>query len=180
MAQTRETVELLDDCEAYLIPEGTPLRLKAGTWVTVTQALGGDVTVNVAGNLAQIFASDAHLLGERYRFQLPERDSGASLEQQVWDRLRSCYDPEIPVNIVDLGLVYNCQICEQDDGVARVAVDMTLTAPACGMGPVLAESVRHRLLGLDAVMEAEVKIVFDPPWGREMMSEAAKLELGML
>lgn len=175
-----ETVELREDCEAYLVPEGTPLMLKAGTAVTVTQALGGDVTVNVAGNLAQIFASDAHVLGEHYRLQIPEEDGGGSLEQQVWNRLRSCYDPEIPVNIVDLGLIYRCQIDQKKNGGATVWIEMTLTAPACGMGPILAESVRHRLLSLNVVAEAEVRIVFDPPWGREMMSTAAKLELGML
>lgn len=180
MALQRETVALTEDCRAYLVPEGIPSTLKAGTWVNITQALGGDVTVSANGNLYQIFASDAHLLGERYRFTLPEESSDTPLEQQVWNRLRTCHDPEIPVNIVDLGLIYDCKIRKKDDGKICAMVKMTLTAPACGMGPILAESVRHRILSLDGIDEASVEIVFDPPWSRDMMSEAAQLELGLL
>ena len=180
MATQRETVELLGDCQAYLIPEGIPMTLKAGAKVIITQALGGDVTVYADGNLVQIFASDAHLLGEKYRHAFPEESPDTPLEQQVWNRLRTCYDPEIPVNIVDLGLVYDCKVYENDAGKTCAAVKMTLTAPACGMGPILAEGVRHRLLSLEGLDEADVEILFDPPWGQEMMSEAAKLELGLL
>jgi len=180
MTAQRETVVLSEDCPACLVPEGIPATLEAGTWVNITQALGGDVTVSANGNLYQIFAGDAHLLGERYRYTLPQESSDTPLEQQVWNRLRTCHDPEIPVNIVDLGLIYDCQIDATGAGEVRATVKMTLTAPGCGMGPILAESVRHRLLSLDGVDDAVVEIVFDPPWGREMMSEAAKLELGLL
>lgn len=179
MAQ-RETVELQDDVTAHLVPEGIPLNLKAGTKVIITQALGGDVTVFVDGNLMQIFARDAHALGEKFRHSFNLDDSDEPLETRVWNRLRTCYDPEIPVNIVELGLVYDCKIYQTDEGKTRVYVEMTLTAPACGMGPILSESARQRILDLDGIDEARVEIVFDPPWSREMMSEAAKLETGLL
>ena len=176
----RETVELNQEVMAHLVPEGIPLRLKEGTKAIVTQALGGDVTVFVDGNLMQIFARDAHALGEKFRHSLPDDDRDEPLETRVWNRLKTCYDPEIPVNIVDLGLVYDCKIYETDEGKTRVWVQMTLTAPACGMGPILSESARQRILDIEGVDEAEVEIVFDPPWSREMMSEAAKLETGLL
>ncbi len=175
-----EWVTLQEDCEAYLVPVGTPLKLKAGTEVQITQSLGGSVSVNINGNLAQIPAPEAHALGEDYRWQPPEEKPGASLEEKVWGMLRTSYDPEIPVNIVELGLIYDCRISELLDGRTRVDVKMTLTAPGCGMGPVMAEDVRQKLLSLSDVDQAGVEIVLDPPWNRDMMSEAAQLELGML
>jgi probable FeS assembly SUF system protein SufT len=180
MVIKRETVTLEKDCEGHLVPVGTPVQLKAGQEVQVTQSLGGNVTVNVNGNLVQIPAPEAHALGDAYRWEPPEEASDAPLKEQVWEMLRTCYDPEIPVNIVDLGLVYDCRIATLLDGRTRVDVQMTLTAPGCGMGPLMAEDVKKKLLTLDGVDEAGVELVFDPPWGRDMMTEAAQLELGLL
>lgn len=180
MVDKAKTLKLVADCRGIRVPQGTPVELAAGTEVKLTQWLGGNATVNVGGNLVQIPASRTHVLGEEYRHRPPETDSGASLEDRLLDVLRTCYDPEIPVNIVDLGLVYDCKISQLVDGQTRVDIKMTLTAPGCGMGPVLAEDARQKLLALPEVDAAAVEIVFDPPWSREMMSEAARLELGLL
>ncbi len=181
MAGRGETVTLERDCEAFVVPAGVPVKLRKGRTVTVTQSLGGDVTVNADGNLLQIPASEADALGEGYGEDPGESvDKSAPLEQQVWDVLRTCYDPEIPVNLVELGLIYECGISELLDGRTRVDIKMTLTAPGCGMGPVIAESVKNKVKALPDVDDAGVEIVFDPPWSREMMSEAAQLELGIL
>ncbi len=179
MATELKTVKLKSDCVAIRVPQGTPVKLAAGTEVRLTQWLGGNATVNVDGNLVQIPASEAHVLGREYRPRRYSPRTGHSLEQRVWDVLRGCYDPEIPVNIVDLGLVYGCRISKLVDGRTRVDVTMTLTAPGCGMGQVLAEDARQKLLRLPDVDAATVEIVFDPPWSREMMSDAARLELDM-
>jgi len=180
MSTEAKTLKLKADCTAIRVPQGTPLKLAAGTEVHVTQWLGGNVTVEVGGNLAQIPASEAHLLGREYRRRQFQPRTGISLEDRVWEVLRTCFDPEIPVNIVDLGLVYGCKVSKLVDGRTRVDVRMTLTAPGCGMGPVLAEDARRKLLQLPDVDAAAVEIVFEPPWSREMMSEAARLELGLL
>ncbi len=181
MARRGETLTLERDCEGFMVPAGVPRTLEKGTEVTVTQSLGGDVTVNVGGNLVQIPASEAGALGEGYGEDPRDRvDENAPLEEQVWDVLRTCYDPEIPVNLVELGLIYDCRISRLLDGRTRVDIEMTLTAPGCGMGPVIAESVKNKLRALPAVDEVGVEMVFDPPWSREMMSEAALLELGLL
>lgn len=174
-----KTITLLTDCDARLVPQGVPISLHKGTQVKVVQALGGNVTVNVNGNLAQIAASNAHALGDNFLPSTPEVSPDAPLEEHVWAWLRTCYDPEIPVNIVDLGLVYDCRISQLVDGRTRVDVRMTLTAPGCGMGGVIAEEVRQKLESLPTVDTASVEIVYDPPWDRSMMSEAARLELGM-
>jgi len=185
-----EVRRVLRDCDATLIPVGTRITIPQGSDVTITQSLGGSYTVNVYGNLARIDAKDADALGFEPAAQAPEpeqkpeeqQEAGAAgevNEDQVWAALSTCYDPEIPVNIVELGLIYHVDIQPLEGGGSRVHVVMTLTAPGCGMGPILVEDVRGKLLALDGVREAEVELVFDPPWDRSMMSEAARLQLGL-
>jgi len=177
-----EIKELLRDCDATLIPVGTRIKIPAGSKVMITQALGGSYTVNVNGNLARIDSKDADALGLETKKEKPSgpktETTGPVDEKEVWDALSTCYDPEIPVNIVDLGLIYRCEITPLDGG-NRVDVVMTLTAPGCGMGPILVEDVRAKLLAVKNVTEVNVELVFDPPWDRSMMSETAKLQLGL-
>jgi probable FeS assembly SUF system protein SufT len=175
-----EEIILKRDCEAVLIPAGTKITLQAGEPVTITQALGGSYTVMIHGNLARIDAKNGDAIGK----EVPKTDNaqpiGPLQEETVMNILRTCYDPEIPVNIVDLGLVYDVQITPLPEGTNRVEVKMTLTAPGCGMGPVLQQDVETKLLDLPEVKEAQVHLVWDPPWNRDMLSEAAKLELGLM
>lgn len=182
-----EPITLERDCEAVLIPAGTPLLLKEGSVVFITQALGGSYTVNVNGNLARIAAEDADALGFEVTEQSPDMlknrepvGDGTVDEQLVWDQLKTCYDPEIPINIVELGLIYDCAITPLEGGGNRVDITMTLTAPGCGMGQFLADDVRAKVAGVPNVTEVNVDLTFDPPWDYSMMSEAAKLETGML
>jgi probable FeS assembly SUF system protein SufT len=175
--QTSEYSYVRRECRAIQIPEGTPAMLSQGTRVRITQALGGSFTVATErGYLFRIESRDADALGKAPGEPLNTTEGG-TLEDQVWTLLRTCYDPEIPINIVDLGLIYSCEIL--DDG-RKVAIKMTLTAPGCGMGPILAQDVKDKVGGLPGVEEADVEILFDPPWNQNMMSEAARLELGML
>jgi probable FeS assembly SUF system protein SufT len=176
----REYVTLTRDCDAVQVPEGTATRLHAGTEVAITQSLGGTYTVMTPyGLLVRIDERNADALGKEAP-PAPETDEAGSLDDLVWAQLRKCYDPEIPVNIVDLGLVYDCTLSPADDGRSKAHIKMTLTAPGCGMGDVLTEDVRRRVEELSDVAEADVELVFDPQWSMEMMSEAARLELGML
>ncbi len=196
LAHLGEMRNILRDCEATLIPVGTKVTIPEGSRVMITQALGGSYTVNINGNLARIASCDADALGiegkkgdsllssERKSETAPflpetsEKAGGPVDEDAVWEALSGCYDPEIPVNIVDLGLIYHCEIKPLNEGNC-VNVVMTLTAPGCGMGPVLVEDVRARLLTVKNVTQVNVELVFDPPWDRSMMSETAKLQLGM-
>lgn len=165
------------ECAAVQIPEGTPAVLSPGTRVRITQALGGSYTVvTERGYLLRIDERNADALGKTTSTSAPVE---GPLEDQVWALLKTCYDPEIPVNIVDLGLVYNCEVKDLPEGDKRVEIKMTLTAPGCGMGPVLAQEVREKAERLPGVREADVEIVFDPQWNQNMMSEAARLELGL-
>jgi probable FeS assembly SUF system protein SufT len=176
-----EHATLSRDAKAIQIPDGTPMTLAAGTPVVITQALGGTYTVMTPyGQMVRIDERDADALGREAPAAAEASAEGGSLEDRVWAQLRKCYDPEIPVNIVDLGLVYDCLIQPEPDGRSRVAVKMTLTAPGCGMGDVLAQDVRRRLMELPGVAEADVEVVFDPQWSMDMMSEAARLQLGLL
>jgi probable FeS assembly SUF system protein SufT len=179
-----DEIILKRDCEAVLIPAGTKITLQAGEPVTITQALGGSFTVVIHGNMARIDARDADALGQAPPAAAAETaaapDSSAVTEEQVLEKLRTCYDPEIPVNIVDLGLVYDLQIQPIPGGGNRVEIKMTLTAPGCGMGPVLQQDVEAKVSAIPGVKEAGVFLVWDPPWSREMLSEAARLELGMM
>lgn len=178
--QFRESIILHRDVDAITVPNGESAELTAGTLAVVNQALGGAFTITVHGNMYRIDGQDADALGKEIPIW-PDVEPGASaeaLEDAVWETLATVHDPEIPINIVDLGLVYRCEL--KTDARGRfVDIDMTLTAPACGMGPVLVHDVRSRvgrITGIDAV---EVQLVFDPPWTREKMSEAAQLETGL-
>jgi probable FeS assembly SUF system protein SufT len=172
----RRLVSTTRECNARLVPTGDPITIPAATFVTLTQSLGGTYTVIVNGNMARIDGRDADALGftpEQLEFEPPA--DGRVSPDQVDAALASVFDPEIPVNIVDLGLIYAVDI--KDDG--RVAITMTLTAPGCGMGPVLVQDVEERVRQVPHVTDVEVELVFDPPWSREMMSEEAQLELGL-
>jgi probable FeS assembly SUF system protein SufT len=175
-----EEIIIKRDCEAVLIPAGTKVTLQAGVPVTITQALGGSYTVIVHGNMARIAPNDADALGKETAASTVAAEPGKITEEQIFEILRTCYDPEIPVNIVELGLVYDLQILPLPPEGFRVEVKMTLTAPGCGMGPVLQQDVETKLLALPGVKEAAGLLVWDPPWNREMLSEAAKLQLGMM
>jgi probable FeS assembly SUF system protein SufT len=182
-----DEIILKRDCEAVLIPAGTKITLLAGEPVTITQALGGSFTVVIHGNMARIDARDADALGQAAPAPAVAEpaaaaaaDGSAVTEEQVLEKLRTCYDPEIPVNIVDLGLVYDLQVQPLPGGGNRVEIKMTLTAPGCGMGPVLQQDVESKVSAIPGVKEAGVFLVWDPPWSREMLSEAARLELGMM
>jgi len=175
-----EIVVLNRDTMALLVPAGAPLMLPKGTEVKITQSLGSSFTVNVYGNLARIDAKDADALGREIHDPLDDLPENASVRDKVWAQLHSVYDPEIPVNIVDLGLVYDCEIEKLKDKTHVVKVIMTLTAPGCGMGPVIAEDAKRKLLSIPEINDANIEIVFDPPWDRDMMSDVAKLQLGMI
>ncbi|MGA7884974.1 MAG: putative Fe-S cluster assembly protein SufT [Acidobacteriaceae bacterium] len=176
MIITNQTVALKRDCAAVAIPAGTKQVLPAGTSVRVTQAMGGSYTVSAQGALYRIEAQDADALGVSV-----EAEKGAPAtfsERMVWDQLKTVYDPEIPVNIVDLGLIYACEIGETEGGEKKIEVQMSLTAPGCGMSDVLKADVEQKLRRLPEVKEVRVQVVFDPPWSPARMSEAAKLQLG--
>jgi probable FeS assembly SUF system protein SufT len=179
------SVELKRDCEAVRIPAGTPVVLPAGTAVDITQALGGTYTVMAAGGLFRIGGADADALGLAPGAvkAMANADAGgeaaADLEARVWETLRSCYDPEIPVNIVDLGLVYDLRINPSEGNGRHVAVKMTLTAPGCGMGTVIAGDAQQKLLYLPGVSAADVEIVWDPPWHQSMITPEGRRILGL-
>lgn len=185
-----ERISLSRECEAIEIPSGRRVRLPAGTEVFVTQALGGMYTVTTDdGYMVRISERDADALGKTVEARGPAGGGAAgtaaagspeAVEQLVWEQLRTCYDPEIPVNIVDLGLVYRCDVRPLTGGGYRVEVDITLTAPGCGMGPVLAADVQSKILEVPGVETADVQVVFEPAWHPGLMSEAARLELGMM
>ncbi|HEX7126944.1 MAG TPA: putative Fe-S cluster assembly protein SufT [Thermodesulfobacteriota bacterium] len=179
---TYERITLSRDVEAIEIPAGTPVTIPAGTGVTLLQSLGGTYTVQTDfGYMVRIDAKDADALGKSAaaaRADLPPL-RGEDLEAAVWEQLATCYDPEIPVNIVELGLVYRCDI-KPVEGGSRVEIDITLTAPGCGMGPVLENDVRQKVASLPGVAETEVNVVLEPAWHPGRMSEAARLELGMM
>lgn len=177
--QAPEYTVVSRECRAVQIPEGIPSLLSPGTRVRITQSLGGSYTVVTdRGYMLRIEARDADAIGKSPTDGLADPED-ASLEDRVWARLKTCYDPEIPVNVVDLGLIYNCEITELPTGNQRVDIKMTLTAPGCGMGPVLAQDVKEKVEALPGVEEADVEIVFDPQWNQNMMTEAARLELGL-
>ena len=172
----RRIVTTTRQVHARLVPTGDPITIRGGAFITLTQSLGGTFTVVVEGNMARIAGADADAIGlqcEVLEFG-PGNENGTVKEDHVWEALRSVYDPEIPVNIADLGLIYGVAVEGTD-----VNINMTLTAPGCGMGPVLVEEVKDRVAMAPNVASVTVELVFDPPWSREMMSEAAQLELGV-
>jgi len=181
-SRSSEPVRFERDCAAVLVPQGDEVNLPAGSVGYITQALGGSYTVFVEGNLFRIAGKDADAIGKDppEPLDLPVDASDDAVEQLVWKQLRTCFDPEIPINVVDLGLVYEAVVSHREDGQRIVEVRMTLTAPGCGMGDVLVDDVRNKLELIPTVAEADVELVFDPPWNRSMMSEAARLETGML
>ena len=167
---------------AVAIPAGVEVTLKAGQVGYITQALGGSFTVYVEGNLFRIPGSEADGIGMTVA-KPPEVPPGASeedIKNVVWEQLKTCYDPEIPVNIVDLGLIYSCDVQQNEDATRTVDIKMTLTAPGCGMGEVLVQDVRDKVQVVPTVAHANVELVFDPPWNHTMMSEAARLQTGMM
>src|SRR5579884_559611 len=186
--QTNEPVMLKRDVEASVVPVGTKVTLQAGNEAYITQSLGGTYTVIVNGNMFRIDGKDADALGLEATAAKPVSATPAApmtheqVEKEVWAQMRTCYDPEIPVNIVDLGLVYDCKI-EPIPGAQdsyRVDVKMTLTAPGCGMGPTLQQDVQNKLLCIEAVDDVNVELVWEPQWNQGMLTEAAKLQLGLL
>ena len=170
------------DCDAVLVPQGERVTLPAGQSGYITQALGGSFTIYVDGNLFRVAGSDAGALGKVLPAPIALADdaSDGDVEKRVWDQLRTCYDPEIPINVVELGLVYDVSLERRADGARKVWVKMTLTAPGCGMGDILVDDVRSKLELIPTVAEADIDLVFEPPWNQSMMSDAAKLETGML
>lgn len=182
MAHMMEEVTFARDIEVILIPDGVASPVSAGARGWVTQVLGGNYTVQLeTGRLVRVAAKDADAIGRESEVVTPVAvdPDAAVTPEAVWDVLRTCYDPEIPLDIVELGLVYECVVREHPEGGAAVDIQMTLTAPGCGMGQVLADDVQSKVIGLSGVREANVELVFEPPWGPEMMSEAGRLELGM-
>ncbi len=178
-----EPITLSRDVEAAVIPVGTRVTLQKGEEAHVTQSLGGSYTVIVNGNMFRIEGSDADALGLQVAAKPASTGAPVSkdeLEKEIWNQLRSCYDPEIPVNIVDLGLIYDCNLTDLKPNRYKVDVKMTLTAPGCGMGPVLAQDVQNKVLNLEGVEDVAVELVWDPPWNQGMMTEAAKLQLGLM
>jgi len=178
----REAKTLARDVEVAAIPYGDKLTLTAGTTVFVTQALGGSYTAMTdRGYMVRIEGKDGDAIGEAVVAEPTEAElAGKSLQDRAWDQLKTCFDPEIPVNIVDLGLVYKCEVTPGDDGGDRVTVHFTLTAPGCGMGDYLKRDVEQKLLALPGVKEADVQVVLEPAWNQTMMSDAARLQLGMM
>ena len=181
----REEVVISRNAEAVMIPSGERVLVPQGARATITQSLGGSYTlITDRGLMVRVSGKEVEAIGktpvETAQVAGGEELTQEKLESLVWDQLKTCYDPEIPVNIVDLGLVYLCELQEAEDGSKDVKVKMTLTAPGCGMGPVLAGDVKHKLESLPGVRNADVEVVFDPVWDRSMMSEAAKLQLGMM
>ena len=182
----REEVVVSRTVEGVLIPSGERVLVPQSTQATITQSLGGTYTlITDRGLMVRISGKEVEAIGKTPQETPQAEAEGApltpeQLEQTVWEQLKTCDDPEIPVNLVDLGLVYLCELQPADDGRTDVKIKMTLTAPGCGMGPVLAGDVRNKVESLPGVRNAEVEVVFDPVWDRAMMSDAAKLQLGMM
>lgn len=180
----REEITFSRSAEAIMIPSGEKVLVPQGAHATITQSLGGTYTlITDRGLMVRVSGKEVEAIGKS-----PQEHTGIAaeeltpekLEEMVWEALKTCYDPEIPVNIVDLGLVYLCDLQEAEGGGKSVHIKMTLTAPGCGMGPVLASDVKSKIEAIPTVRNAEVEVVFDPVWDRSMMSEAARLQLGMM
>ena len=181
MSTHHEERELTRDVQATLIPHGDPYTLDKGAKVTITHRLGGNFTVMTLNGMYRISAADADSLGEDDS-QAPEDDSSddePADEDSIRDALRSVFDPEIPVNVVDLGLIYKINI-DEEEGKRVANIDLTLTAPGCGMGPVIAEDCKGKVIKLSGIDEANVEIVWDPPWTQDLISETGKMELGLI
>jgi len=178
----REARTVSRDIEVAAIPYGEKVELKAGQTVFITQSLGGSHTVMTdMGYMVRVEGKDADAIGEAPVVPLSVEDvGGRTVEQMAWEQLKTCFDPEIPVNMVDLGLVYGCEATKTEDGADKISVRFTLTAPGCGMGDYLREDIRGKLLQIPGVKEVDAQVVFDPPWNQAMMSDAARLQLGLM
>ena len=182
-SDTDEQIIIERDCEATLIPFGNKITLKKGEEAHITQALGGSYTLMIRGNLVRIESKDADAIGKNSEVQplVEEKENGGRADEKaVWDAMKTCYDPEIPVNFVDLGLIYSCEISNESKGGASVAIKMTLTAPGCGMGDMIATEVKQKIEGIQGTSDVNVELVWDPPWDRSMITESARLQLDML
>ncbi len=180
--QDSEPVVLRRDVMAIVVPAGAEVGLNKDSLVYLTQSMGGSFTIYFEGNLFRVAGADADALGKEpvEPPELPPDATDEQFETLVWDQMRTCYDPEIPINIVDLGLIYDSTTTTNEDGQRSVSVKMTLTAPGCGMGEILLEDIREKVAIIPTVVAVDVEMVFDPPWNQDMMSEAAKLEVGLL
>jgi len=180
--QQNEPVILQRDVEAVMVPAGVPVTLRADKTGFITQALGGSFTVYIEGNLFRVAGKDADALGQEVSVgpELLPNATDDDVKELVWEQMRSCFDPEIPINIVELGLVYTCELTHEEDGGRVATIQMTLTAPGCGMGEVLVRDVKEKVELVPTIKRADVELVFDPPWNQTMMSEAARLQTGMM
>ena len=175
-------ISLTRDCDAIQIPSGHPIVLPAGMNIIITQSLGGTYTVATPGGLARIEMKDADALGIDPDAAAAEASHkiGGPTEEAVWSQLKTVFDPEIPVNVVDLGLIYDCKIDDKESGGKSVLIKMTLTAPGCGMGPAIAADARQKILAVEGIEDADVELVWDPPWSQSMISEEGRMKLGLV
>ena len=178
----QEPITIQRDVEAVIVPAGVAVTLRAGKTGFITQALGGSFTVYIEGNLFRVAGKNADALGKEpsTQLELPPNATDEDVKKLVWDQMKTCYDPEIPVDIVELGLVYECELEPAGDDRRIARITMTLTAPGCGMGEILVQDVKEKVEMVPTIERAEVELTFDPPWSREMMSEAARLQTGMM
>lgn len=170
------------DVKAVIVPAGVEVNLKSGQSGFITQALGGHFTLYIEGNLFRLAGENADAIGKEIVKppQLPPNATEEDIRSLAWEQMKTCYDPEIPINIVELGLIYSCEVTAKAAGERQIDVKMTLTAPGCGMGEVLVQDVREKLQIIPTVSNVDVELVFDPPWNQSMMSEAARLQTGMM
>jgi probable FeS assembly SUF system protein SufT len=182
MAHSHESFVIEREVDAVMVPSGLPIRLQPGLAGFISQALGGSFTLYIEGNLYRLAGSEADAIGKEpvKAPELPPNATESDVRELAWKQMKTCFDPEIPVNIVDLGLIYECEVTANDDATRSIEVTMTLTAPGCGMGEVLVQDVKDKLEQIPTVREVRVELVFDPPWRRDMMSPAAQLQTGMM
>ena len=182
MSHENEAFVVQRDVKAVIVPAGVEVNLRAGQSGFITQALGGSFTLYIEGNLFRIAGEDADAIGKQIvkAPELPPNATEKDVSDLVWAQLRTCYDPEIPINVVELGLIYRCDVAAAENGTRKVDIQMTLTAPGCGMGEVLIADVKEKVDVIPTVSSSNVELVFDPPWDRSMMSEAARLQTGMM
>ena len=173
-------IKIARECKGILIPSGDNIILKKGTLVKITQSLGGYFTLYVNGNLIKLSGTDADAIGKKIEEKNTPQKIDKFNENTIWDVLKTCFDPEIPVNIVDLGLIYNLETEEKSKNSYLVIIKMTLTAPGCGMGPAIAQDVENKINNLSFVEDVLVELVWDPQWNQNMMTEEARLQLGMV
>jgi probable FeS assembly SUF system protein SufT len=182
MAHSHEPFVIQREVDAVMVPSGHAIKLQPGLAGFISQALGGSFTLYIEGNLYRLAGADADAIGHEPVLapQLPPNATEDDVRALAWQQMKTCYDPEIPINIVDLGLIYECDVSANEDGSRSVEVKMTLTAPGCGMGEILVQDVKEKIQQIPTVREARVELVFDPPWTRQMMSPAAQLQTGMM